>query len=490
MRSPLPRRREWISTARRLFVLLALAVCAAGCGDDDETCDPESVNVRIRELLDEWHLYPDQLSDPSPGDFAHPADYLRAVVEDVDLLPGSPETVPDVFTVIIPAERLRALFDGVNEVFGFRMSLAPTPEGHGLFVADVFGQYPGEPPSPASEAGLQRGFEIRAIDGVDIPDLLRGDDPEAQARLGELLDRDTLTLDLVDPSGQRVADRVLHRASVETRSVALSRLLEASSGRKVAYIHLRDFLARGAFEQLRTAFAHFAAEGARSLVLDLRYNGGGDTQMADFLGSLVAGRDAEGAVFRRFVFNAQKSENDEELLLAPDPPCPENVICEGDGISLEEVEHVVAITTRATASASETVISGLEPHLSVSVIGSRTGGKPVGMGVFRICDWAVMPVAFRSETALGPASYFDGIPPACEVGDDLTRAFGDPEEAMLAAALHRIETGECPEPPALPRLRALDPPRLPGWGLSSSVLDAHGAGLAEPGSFRSTPVVW
>lgn len=441
---------------RAIYSFVLLAATASGC-TRDESCDADFVNRRMSTLLREWYLYPDQLVFPAPGDHDDPRDFLRAAVVEVNFMPEASERQPDVFSRLLPATQFSAWFAGVREGFGFRVLAESSADGDRLVLTDVFGQYPGEPPSPASEAGLGRGWRIDSIDGVQVAQLLA--EEGGWGRVQELLDQEQVTLGVIDPQGNRDDDRALQRAPVAFDPVVRTRVLDTGS-KKVGYFHLRDFLADAGFEQLRETFARFVAEDVRHLVIDLRYNTGGQSSMAHYLANLIAGRAAEGALYSRVVHNERKRSLDREVHLAPDPSCPRDVSCTAAGVSLENVEEVVVLVTEVTASASESLVAGLEPHVAVQLIGTRTSGKPVGAHGLRVCTWAFLPITHRIENAHGPSTYFDGLIPGCAAQDDLSRTFGDPEEAMLAEALHWIERGVCTKEPDGAELPELDLARL------------------------------
>ncbi len=132
----------------------------------------------------------------------------------------------------------------------------------------------------------------------------------------------------------------------------------------------------------------------------------------------------------------------------------------------------MVIATRASASASELVIAGLEPFIPVTVVGDRTYGKPVGQYGFDFCDKVLFPVSFRSRNAAGETDYFDGLPVDCPASDNLDRALGDPEESSLAEALYFLRRGQCSAAAPQTAQAQREPlrPRLTGW---AHLLNAH-----------------
>jgi C-terminal processing protease CtpA/Prc len=107
------------------------------------------------------------------------------------------------------------------------------------------------------------------------------------------------------------------------------------------------------------------------------------------------------------------------------------------------LERLVVIYTRGSASASELVWNGLRPFIPVTTVGDRSYGKPVGQYGYNFCDKVLYPVAFSTQNARGEGGYFDGIAPDCPAADDLEHQLGDSSEASLAEALRYLRTGSC-----------------------------------------------
>jgi hypothetical protein len=129
--------------------------------------------------------------------------------------------------------------------------------------------------------------------------------------------------------------------------------------------------------------------------------------------------------------------------LAIDEDTTINIKSNPSGLSLN---RIFFIGTENTASASELMINGVKPYVESILAGSTTHGKPVGMYVFefRDYDWVVLPVCFKYSNADNEGDFYDGLQPALSAEDDITRDFGDPEEASLKAILDYIETGVIP----------------------------------------------
>ena len=80
-----------------------------------------------------------------------------------------------------------------------------------------------------------------------------------------------------------------------------------------------------------------------------------------------------------------------------------------------DINRLIVIASRRTASASELVINGLDPFVTdgVYIVGDSTYGKPVGQVGLEFCDKILRPTSFKKSNAAGFGDYFDGLPVDC-----------------------------------------------------------------------------
>jgi C-terminal processing protease CtpA/Prc len=345
-------------------------------------------------------------------------------------------------------------FEGPQAVLDHLMSFQPLDEFSFLSEIeaenDFFGegQYPGfgfasdfdaqagtvsilhvHADSPAAAAGIGRGQQMLAIDGVAVADI--GEDGLDEAfgpdELGVVR---TLSMRRLDGTTFDVA---VEKGVVTIDAVPQWRIIDTAAG-PVGYVEMLLFI-DPAQDALQAVFVALAEAGVTDVILDLRYNGGGLVRTAEFLGDLLGASVADGDVFSRTLFNDDKPELESvELFERIDASLP--------------VSRLVVIGTARTASASELIINSLRPHIDVSVVGSTTRGKPVGQAGFEFCEQRLRPVTFEKVNALGEGGYFDGIPPDCEAPDDLSVPVGADADPSLSAALQFLVDGTCPPPPS------------------------------------------
>jgi hypothetical protein len=195
--------------------------------------------------------------------------------------------------------------------------------------------------------------------------------------------------------------------------------------KKIGYFVLESFISTTESE-LNSVFADFKNKGVTELIVDLRYNGGGQVSVSSYLANLIGGSVAFGKIYTKSYHNDKNTNlNDYILFNANNNSLPLN--------------KVTFITTQSSASASELLINGLKPFLGITLVGEKTHGKPVGMYTFKFrdpsIDWAFVPICFTMRNANNEGDYYDGIPVNINAADDITLPFGDVNEASLNAAL-------------------------------------------------------
>ena len=427
----------------RRSALIILVCLGTSCSEESQTgpdqdgtsdCSTKGQVSYVRDSLQDWYYWYQELWDPDTGSFASPEDYLEAV-----------RYKPiDTSYSYITSKAASDAFYSDSQYIGFGFSYQrPSPTE--LRITQTF------PGGPAAEAGFDRGDWLLTVNGKAVTELLSTGEidtifgPEQEGVSVEVTWRDL-------GGAQHRATLVKRKVTIPT--VSQTAVLDAG-GTSVGYVHFRDFV-EPSVAALDTAFTQLRSRGAKELVLDLRYNGGGLVSVAQHLAGLIAGPPTVGKVFVRFTHNDKRSSQDSTY----------------DFESLPQalgVKRLVVVTTTGSASASEAVVNGLRPYMDVKTVGDRSYGKPVGQYGFDFCDKVLYPVCFLVTNARGEADFFDGIPADCAATDDVDHALASPQEASLAEALHVVRYGRCSGAASAAarlqaRLRTRAPePRLGGW---------------------------
>jgi len=433
---------------RKVLVLLMSAILVVACSSGDGGGGPGNVgdcsnrNQKDFVLLamQEWYLWNDLLpATVDVRDYDSPEDLLTFLTTfSPDDGTGQPI---DGFSFIGSAAADAAFFgEGRFEGFGFRYSQVAAGD---VRLSTVFSD------SPANAAGLARGQRILELDGRTVADI------QAAEGLSAVFDTTPLSFTMRETNGNEFTVSI-DQDVVTIDPIPQWRVIDAGGGRMVGYLELSTFIST-ADPVFDTVFAEFNANGVNDVIIDLRYNGGGLVSTAVLLGDYFGGDVAENLTFSRTEFNADRAaSNNYEVFF-------ERL---ANSVSLS---RLVVVASQNTASASELVTNGMDPHVEVAIVGDRTFGKPVGQVGFEFCEKILRPTAFQTVNADGVGDYFGGLPvtPGCDAPDDLNMPVGDATDPNMVAALGYLETGACPvaaapgglqkpafaAPPARPDLR-------------------------------------
>lgn len=380
----------------RLLFLLAITIAFPGCKDDEEYTDIDA-NRDLLYVMEQYYLWYNQLPNLNPENYKNPVEFMEA-------LRVNP---PDRWSYVTTKAEHDAYYDA-GAYYGYGFGSGFDQEGN-LYITLVFDS------SPFKEKGIDRGWRILSIDGVTPT-------PENYSELvGPNEAGITKTFRFLSPQGEEVS-YTFSKIEVIMNTI-LYRNVFNFGDRRVGYFVLDAFITPTE-DELNACFSGFLSQGVNELIVDLRYNGGGQVSTAGMLGSLIGGTKVNGKVFAKYIFNDKNTNLNRSV----------DFILQGYALNLN---RVVFITSGGTASASELVINGLKPYMPVALVGTKTHGKPVGMYSFynNKADWVYLPVIFTSRNANNEGDYYDGIAVNVEAEDDFTRPFGDLQESSLHAAL-------------------------------------------------------
>ncbi len=415
---------------RKLFLILP-ALLVAACSSDSSSdnppvaeCSVEGQKQFVLDRMREWYFWNDLLpAQVDTSQFATPEDLLAYLTTfSPDLTPDDGIDNPvDRFSFINTAAADQAFFgEGRFEGFGFSSRFEA---GNVLRVTRVFFD------SPANRAGLARGQQIVALNGRTIADILA---TEGVAGVNALFDTSPLEFTMREIDGREfIVDVAQDIVTIDP--VPQARVITDPNGVRppVGYLELASFIST-ANAEMDSVFANFRSQGINDIIIDLRYNGGGLVSTADLLGDFLGGDVAENLVYSKTVFNE---------LRGPANNSTEFFDRQANSVSLV---RLVVIASRRTASASELVINGMDPHVEVVIVGDDTFGKPVGQVGIEFCEKILRPTAFQTLNANDFGDYFFGLPVDCAAADDLDVPVGADDDPNIEAALSYLDTGACP----------------------------------------------
>ncbi len=224
---------------------------------------------------------------------------------------------------------------------------------------------------------------------------------------------------------------------------------------KIGYLVYNGFMSDYDI-QLNNVFGKFKNAGVNKLILDLRYNGGGSIQTAVYLASMIYGTSTAN-VFIKTQYNtafqaALKGQfGDIYFTESFTATIAKTTTTAEATINTLGLTDLYIITTGNTASASEIVINGLKPYITVKTIGTNTVGKYVGSMTIKDWDnkgnvnpnhkWALQPITLKIANKDGVSDYVKGFAPTVLLKEDIAKflPFGDTNEPMLHTALNTVQ---------------------------------------------------
>ena len=269
---------------------------------------------------------------------------------DVDVLAdgmykGMVESLGDKYSEYMTAEEYKAWQEDMNGAFygvGLTMQVSKKDKGHFTVVSVV-------KDSPAEKAGFIEGDIVTKVDGKTYDSL----NSAVKNIRGEKGTKVTLTY-IRDGSEKEIT---LVREEITISSVGSSML-----DNKVGYILITSF-SENTGKEFEEAVSKLEKEGAKSLVIDLRNNGGGFVDQGIMVADELLGKCT---VVEYIDNNGNKSYSYSD---ADKTKLPYAVLVNG-----------------ATASASEIVTAAIKDNKGGIIVGTKTFGKGIIQSTKRIKD--------------------------------------------------------------------------------------------------------
>jgi C-terminal processing protease CtpA/Prc len=399
---------------KRIYFVVLIALTFFGSCKKDVSPDNNTVllNQQGRDALDslmrEWYYWYKYLPVVTLSDYKDPYELMDALRY----------KALDKWSFVADYDAFVASMQGTFVGHGIRLGLDP---GLKVRIVQIYNN------SPLYANGVRRGWIVKKLNGTDLAPIFISNDAAAYNQLigpAEAGRSNTFVFQIPDGRDSTITST---KQTFQLNSVIADDTLHLTSG-TTGHLVFDEFIEPSS-DELSNAFAYFSQNNVTDLILDLRYNSGGLLDVANDLASYIAGGARFSIPFYSSQFNDKKTAYDSTVIFKT-VQYPLNLT------------RVVVICTRATASASETVINGLKPYLDVKLIGDTTDGKPTGMFVWNFSDKFIFaPVTFKLVNSAGQGDFFGGMAPDKYVPDDITHDFTDRSEACLKEAISYLETG-------------------------------------------------
>ena len=248
-------------------------------------------------------------------------------------------------------ESLEGEFDGIGIVFN---AMTDT-----ITVLNVI------PQGPSDRAGVRAGDRVIRIDDRDVA--------------GQGISQDSMVRLMRGPRGSRVklsvkrsaidelVDINITRAAIEVHSVTAAFMLDKSAG--VGYLRLAQF-SRTSYSEICAAMERLQKEGMRSIIVDLRGNGGG------FLDQVVN-------ILNEFLDRGK-------LIVYTEDRHGRRVNEYSDGTGRYTDTNVAVLVDELSASSSEILAGAIQDNDRGLIIGRRTFGKGLVQAQLPFSDGSAM----------------------------------------------------------------------------------------------------
>ena len=221
--------------------------------------------------------------------------------------------------------------------------------------------------SPAEKAGLQPGDYIIAVDGVTYTG-------EQMTEASNKIKGETgTTVKLQIQRKDETLDIELTRENIKVNPVE-GEVLENNIG----YIEFSSF-DDGTAEEFKMKFEELQGKGIKSLIIDLRNNGGGIVDEALEIANYILDKDSV------ILYEVDKNNNETVEKTTDDPI-----------INMP----IVILTNENTASSSEILAGALKDHKKATIVGEKTYGKGVIQRLLTLPDGSGLKIT--SEKYLTP----------------------------------------------------------------------------------------
>ncbi len=435
--------------------------------------DATVVNKFVYHVMADWYLWVDNVPDLKNTKFQN-NDSLNAYLNKFtdpeklfDNLLYQPNTIDYWSFIVDDSKTIDDWLAGISETMGFNFGL-------GYINSKVDNKLFGVvryviKGSPADKAGIKRGDLFITVDGTQLTD----------ANYQTLLyTKITYTLGLASFINSNFVSNgrnlTMTAVTLQENPILLDTVLNIN-GIKVGYLVYNSFngtydkILKSSYDiELNKVFGKFKTAGIQKLILDLRYNGGGAISSTIYLASMIYSTDTK-KIFARSQHNNNlntffKTNFGDDFFIdyftntidatAEMPATPINSL---------GLKDLYVIATSRTASASELLINGLKPYLTIHQVGSSTDGKYVGSytlkdyysGSYTFNDyisnmnkglvntthkWAMQPITLKIANSQGVSDFVNGLQPdisATEYANQFL-PFADQNEAMLKPCLDDI----------------------------------------------------
>ena len=346
---------------------------------------------RIKTTIDKYYLWNNEI-DEKELEQAAIAGYVAGL--------------GDEYTQYIPSDEMKEYKENiVGNFVGIGIYMIKDEESGRVLV-----YYP-IPESPAEKAGLKPGDLIISVDGKeyfasDLENISKFIKGEEKTKVNIEIERE----------GERLQFEII-REKINTNPITIKEL-----DGNIGYLRLPSF-DENTSEDFKEKVNELQNRGAKSLIIDLRNNGGGIVDEATEISDLLL---EKGKTIIRTKDNKQKQQ---ETKSKNDP---------------EFTMPIVVLVNENSASASEILVCSLKDNERAKIVGTKTYGKGIIQALLSLSDGSGLKVTTEEYyTPNGDSIHKVGIEPDEKVDlPDTVRsiyAVNENEDTQLQKAIEMLK---------------------------------------------------
>lgn len=428
-----------LNTPKILFILL-ISLFFTACNKDNKEEEGKKsdltyrMNQFIYEQMSVFYLWNDHMPNLLPTSEKDPKTYFNSLLYSKDQW----SLIED------DAEEFLEELNGTQETFGFEWSGGKFKNSTEYFAVVKY-VYPNSPAAGKLKRGdIIMELDRQALTTTNLPQL--NQKGTIELTLGEKKDNTIYTTD------KRIN---LTSQKIDTDPVLISKVFDKGT-HKIGYLMYTSFIDKYN-SSLEQAFNNFKSQGITDLILDLRYNHGGNDNASTFLCSAIApkAQAVNGKLLSKEIWNdiCQPIFENDSKYKDRIYRYFKTLNCNLDLPS----QKVYILTSGETASASEYTAICLKAFMEVVLVGTQTYGKyttMIGLSPTyeengklvpdkELSNWIMFPVCSRYTNVNGYPDFLEGLLPDHTEEDDIMNPtpLGDEAEPLLAKALSVI-TGQ------------------------------------------------
>lgn len=242
--------------------------------------------------------------------------------------------------------------------------------------------------SPAEEAGLETGDIITKVNGEECTGM------ELSAVANKVKGEEGSTVELeIDREGT-----ILNK-TIERRRVQIYNIKSEVLDENIGYIQILAF-DDGCSTDFEEKLDELMGKGVKSLIIDVRDNGGGIVNEAINIAELFLPKD------KNIMIELNKNQEEEKIVSKKDAKVNSNI-------------NVIVLSNENTASASEIFIGALKDNGIAKIVGTRTFGKGVMQEIVPMRTGGALKLTIQEfRTPNGNVINEKGIEPDIEIEEN------------------------------------------------------------------------